>query len=75
MYCTKYYGMLFWILFYGRIGRIRPLIEAQPQARSDALMRLAMGMLVSLEDPALAWTPQAGGPSIDMQHSWSFLSH
>lgn len=28
MYCNQYYCMLFWILFYGRIGRIRPLIEA-----------------------------------------------
>lgn len=27
MYCTKYYCMPFWILFY---GRIRPLIEALP---------------------------------------------
>ena len=28
MYCTKYYGMLFRILFYGCIGHIRALIEA-----------------------------------------------
>lgn len=27
-YCTEHFGMLFWMLFYERIGCIRPLIEA-----------------------------------------------